>query len=107
MSLTHDEETLSFDAYSSAGPHNPYATLSYTRVYRQRGTYAHLEELIYTAHRNAPPSWDDDESWYGTGAQEEYEVAASMPLCPKCFRAREGSSWWDWRLGAGHGVEMR
>lgn len=112
MTLTYDEETLSYDAYSSAGAVNPRATLSYTRVYRKGGQYAHLEELIYSAHSDDTPegpplSWDNQESWYGTGSQDEYEHAAAKPLCPKCFARREAGQFMDHRLGAGHGVEMR
>jgi hypothetical protein len=58
---------------------------AWTRVYRARGKVAHISELIYVAHLSAPSSWDDSEGWYGTGSQEEYETAAAMPLCPKCF----------------------
>lgn len=54
----------------------------WTRVYRRHGHEAHIRELIYSAHPRA--SWNDD-GWFGTGSQEEYERAAQLPLCPKCF----------------------
>lgn len=108
MSLTHDELTLSPDAYSSTGNINPRATVTWTRVYLRGGHYAHLWEAVaYTGcgeEADTDPDLRDD--WLGTGSQEEYETAERKRLCPKCFRHREVASIRDERLGTGHGVVM-
>lgn len=58
-----------------------------TRVYRPNGKVAHLlaagasNDYYERALCGARPHWDQ---WFGTGAQDEYELAAAMPLCQKC-----------------------
>lgn len=103
MSLSYDELALGPDAYSPGCAHaSPPA---YTRVYRLRGREAHLRELTaFTGcgGRAAFPGWD---GWLGTGSQEEYEHAAGLPLCGKCFAYREHQLD-DERLGTAHGTEM-
>lgn len=105
MSLTYDEMTLGPDAYSSGSSR---ATITYTRVYRKGGQYAHFRELAIMT--GCQTQEQDDDIWYGTGSQAEYEHAAAKPLCSRCFRAREGGGQdptaRDHRLGSAHGVEM-
>lgn len=55
----------------------------WTKVYRKGAKRAHIMQLLSSAHPYAPSSWDDD-SWLGTGSQEEYEAAAALPLCMRC-----------------------
>ena len=43
------------------------------------------------------------DEWHGTGSQAEYEKAAALPLCPRCFAVRERQIP-DPRLGTGHRV---
>ena len=43
------------------------------------------------------------DEWHGTGSQAEYDKAAALPLCPRCFAVRERQSQ-DPRLGTGHRV---
>lgn len=76
------------DSYSwTAEDPPPSHVHSWTRVYRLNGKVAHIEELLYSAHPFMP--WmDDRDGWFGTGSQEEYERAAEMPLCPRCFVGR-------------------
>jgi hypothetical protein len=68
----------------------PAPSAVFTRVYRAGGRVAHLrpEDLQYPA---APvcqdPRYDRDGEWLGTGTQEEYERAASLPLCQRCAAA--------------------
>lgn len=59
-----------------------------TRVYTWTGRAAHLMPLyeysIPLGRALCPvlPSWPDE--WRGTGSQEEYDLAASLPLCKRC-----------------------
>ena len=67
-------------------PDPPAHEHAWTRVYRRGQQTAHIRELLYSAHPRKPSSWDStDSSWYGTGSYEEYERAARMPTCAKCF----------------------
>ncbi len=61
---------------------------SWTFIYLQDGRYAHIEELLYSAHPDSPEDWDKKENWLGTGSQEEYETAKTMQVCPKCMTIR-------------------
>jgi hypothetical protein len=91
------------DAYDST----PQRTSppEFTRLYRPRGArYAHLESGSRIIC-GGPYEFAGHENWLGTGNQHEYEVAARLPLCPQCFRVREGY-FADPRLGTGHGQEM-
>jgi hypothetical protein len=103
MSLSYDELTLGPDAYS---PGCTRATpLAWTRVYRRRGREAHLRELTAFTGCGGPRFSRDWDGWLGTGCQEEYEHAAALPLCRRCFAYREHRLD-DERLGTGHGKEM-
>ena len=62
-----------------------------TRVYLRRGAMAHLlspndsaNSGCATALCRLQPRWGT--YWYGTGSQYEYEIAARLPLCPRCAR---------------------
>lgn len=75
---------MNSDAYHGS-PAPPAHDHSWTRVYRRGDRVAHIRELLYSAHPRAPSSWDADSNWYGTGSYEEYERAARMPTCARCF----------------------
>lgn len=66
-------------------PPPPKHDHAWTRVYREGAAEAHIDELIYAAHPDAPESWDYIDTWYGTGSQAEYDQARRLPLCPHCF----------------------
>lgn len=58
----------------------------FERRYLPKGTVAHLlngNPLRDMAECGRSP-WDSDE-WRGTGTQEEYENAASWPICKRCL----------------------
>lgn len=60
----------------------------YTRLYTRRGTVAHLSpDWRGTKSTLCPalPSWPGD--WLGTGSQGEYELAAELPTCKRCYEA--------------------
>lgn len=89
---------------------------TYTRCYLIDGREAHLREDVTTADTlcfiyylddegNEPPGMPGPDDWLGTGSQEEYEHAASLPLCLLCFGRREQLIL-DPRLGTGHGTVM-
>jgi hypothetical protein len=67
---------------------NRMSAASWTYVYEEGGRYAHIGELLDAAHPDSPPEWDDEETWLGTGSQEEYETAKMMQVCPKCIKTR-------------------
>lgn len=81
------------DAYDSAPPRG--TALEWTRVYREGDAVAHLHSQAYSCRI----ACDDPESprtpmvsedcWLGTGSQDEYERARSLPLCTRCFAVRE------------------
>ncbi len=78
------------DAYDSAPPRG--TELTWTRLYQRGGRQAHLTADSKIACRG--PLREDawvDESWLGTGSQEEYEHAAALPLCRRCFACREAA----------------
>jgi hypothetical protein len=69
------------------------------RVYGAHGKYAHLLDpgvsvddpalcgRMLWASRSYIGMWN---AWLGTGSQEEYERAMSLPLCSMCeYRAKE------------------
>lgn len=101
--FTHDELTISPDACSQRSGHaSPPPS---TRVYRKRGRKAHfLERVIFTGCQR--PEEDESVIWLGTGSQDEYERAARLPMCVRCFRSANRGQIQDPRLGAGHGQEM-
>jgi hypothetical protein len=100
MTLTYDELTVGPDAYSSEPARGTPPV--YTRVYRERGQYAHLREAVISVGCEGE---DEYPEWYGTGSQREYEHAARKRLCPKCF-AWAHCSFDDPRLGTAHGEVM-
>lgn len=59
--------------------------------YLRYGKYLHLVDDAESTHCPAacglPPSWFR-EGWLGTGNQEEYERAATLPRCRRCLRSR-------------------
>jgi hypothetical protein len=65
----------------------------FTRVYLSRGKVAHLKGnwigRFYAAPCGASPAWYEPHGWYGTGAQEEIEKAAELPLCKRCVALLE------------------
>jgi len=66
-------------------PDPPAHQHAWTRVYRRTGRTAHIRELIYAAHEHAPAAWGSrDEGWLGTGSQEEYDKAETLPSCARC-----------------------
>lgn len=83
------------DEYDSAPLRS--TMLEWTRVYRLRERIAHLRKETGDttiacndpADPEMPPALDD--CWLGTGSQAEYEHAAALPLCPRCFARREPS----------------
>lgn len=72
------------DAYHGA-PDPPAHEHAWTRVYRRADRTAHIRELIRIAHPDAPATWDESEGWYGTGSQQEYDRAKTLPSCAQCF----------------------
>ena len=64
------------------------APAEHTRVYRKRGKYAHL---VPTG--SLPSGYTivmcrlGGTGWLGTGSQQEYERAASLPVCGQCMKA--------------------
>jgi hypothetical protein len=83
---------VSADAYDSAAPRGTGPV--FTRVYRRRGGVAHLRDeqaglILCPAWRYTEGGWE--ESWLGTGSQDEYEKAASLRLCLRCFAIREAA----------------
>lgn len=79
------------DAYDSTPPRG--TALAWTRVYQLGGEHAHLrhEDGFGDIACLGPLSDENgqDDNWLGTGGQEEYELAAALPLCEACFRVRE------------------
>lgn len=61
-----------------------------TRIYVPTGKVAHLR-TPWASHGQplcpADPAW----AWRGTGSQEEYEHAATLPLCKRCAAMAEAS----------------
>ena len=105
MSLTHDELALGPDAYSSGG--HACCPAPVTRVYLRGGHVAHYLEAVAvnSCGGESPFSPFLRDDWLGTGSQHEYDVAARLPLCPKCFAwAHHGFD--DERLGTAHGAVM-
>ena len=78
------------DAYDSAPPRG--TPPPWTRLYQRGVREAHLENdgMIACRDQRTRAAWVD-ETWLGTGSQEEYEHAAALPLCPRCFAIREAS----------------
>jgi hypothetical protein len=105
VTLTWDEQTLSADAYSWEAAPARHETV-FTRIYLRGGRYAHLREAVDSTGCGGPDGWRRDD-WLGTGRQHEYEIAARMPLCPRCFGWREAGIADDPRLGTAHGTDMR
>jgi hypothetical protein len=60
----------------------------YTRIYTRRGMVAHLSPN-WRGYKGAlcpvVPSWPGE--WLGTGSQAEYELAAGLPTCKRCYEA--------------------
>lgn len=80
------------DAYDSAPARG--APPGWSRVYRKGGRKAHLvhyEGLWIACDDLADPKMGEPSagSWLGTGSQQEYDRAASLPLCLACFAVRE------------------
>lgn len=103
---------LSCDSYDSAPPRGTGPTC--TRVYLRGGHYAHLQWDDTRGYVMCERGHDRDgdplpchhpDDWYGTGSQHEYDKAAALPTCPRCFTIRERRLP-DARLGTGHSQEM-
>ena len=75
--------------YGAVGPRTGLAE-GFPAVYLRRGRVTHL--IPKGIDPNDPivalcgtgPSWYD--TWRGTGTEEEYDLARSMPLCLHCLR---------------------
>ena len=106
MSLTPDELALGPDAYSSeparCGP------APRTLVYLRGGHVAHYLEAVAvnSCGGESPFSPFLRDDWLGTGSQHEYDVAARLPLCLRCFGWAHPAGDTDPRLGSAHGTEM-
>lgn len=59
----------------------------WTFVYREDDERCHIKELLYSAHEDSLDA-EPEETWLGTGSQEEWEKARKMPVCPECMRVR-------------------
>jgi hypothetical protein len=66
------------------------------RRYLKTEKVAHLVDAstVWTSYRWAvcgvDPVYHDPDGWLGTGSQEEYELAAELPLCRRCERQAKG-----------------
>lgn len=66
---------------------------SYTLVYLEGGTRTHLlDDLLSPNEPNSvlcgrTPFWPS--LWLGTGTQDEYERAETLPVCAGCTREAE------------------
>lgn len=89
---------IPWDTYDSTPPRG--TELPWTRVYRRGGREAHLRRedgsgiIACVTERPDPggPQWNGTEDWWhGTGSQAEYDHAAEMPLCTRCFSVREAA----------------
>lgn len=89
------------DSYDSSAGLEPV----WTRVYRPGGRLAHLRGERIACETASPQDRYDPDTWLGTGSQAEYDRAASLPLCLRCFAAREAGGL-DHRLGTGHGASL-
>lgn len=60
-----------------------------TRVYTRTGVVVHLLPSYSSPNSNdaALCGTEPGEYWYGTGTQDEYELAERLPLCRGCERA--------------------
>lgn len=60
--------------------------------YLRRGKHLHLVLSGTSTHCGAAcgamPSWAPGEGWLGTGNQEEYERAATLPKCKRCLQRK-------------------
>jgi hypothetical protein len=68
----------------AAGKHRA----DYTRLYTRRGMVAHLSPNwrgTKAALCPVVPKWPGE--WLGTGSQAEYELAAEMETCKRCYEA--------------------
>jgi hypothetical protein len=68
----------------------------YERVYTPVGKVAHLISVNDWANHSIPHTagcgwwaWGK-EYWRGTGSQDEYEKAKSLPVCRRCSQAAGG-----------------
>lgn len=59
----------------------------YTLVYRPTGRYAHFADTGDAGGYCEVYCRLGGTGWLGTGSQEQYERAASLPKCPACLRA--------------------
>ena len=59
--------------------------MDYTRLYTRRGYAAHLSPPsgLRGVLCAVLPMWPGD--WLGTGSQAEYELAAELPTCKRCY----------------------
>lgn len=91
--MTGWDEWDGWTAYDSAPPRG--SELPWTRVYRKGGWMAHLRREDGAADIAClgllSPEDGRDDHWLGTGSQAEYDHAAQMPLCPRCFAVREAA----------------
>jgi hypothetical protein len=66
----------------------------YARLYAPRGKLAHLSPPWARGDvlcRDDPRALED---WLGTGSQDEYDRAASLPLCGRCTVIWASSPHW-------------
>ena len=56
-----------------------------TLIYSRHGTVAHVKDFGGLNNPMCPLRlfWYE---WLGTGSQDEYDKAASLPLCKRCAR---------------------
>jgi hypothetical protein len=62
----------------------------YTRMYVKRGRVSHAVDTLF-GNGGAVCGVYPWMGWYGTGSQDEYDKAASMPRCQRCPE-REGGT---------------
>lgn len=56
------------------------------RIYTPRGTVAHLSYPGWLGGNPLCPALEPRGGWLGTGRQDEYDRAASLPLCSRCVK---------------------
>jgi protein-tyrosine phosphatase len=76
-----------FEDWLRSQPAKPRIALAdHGRLYLRRGSRAHLSPPFGGGSRYvlcaAEPTWPGE--WLGTGSQEEYDRAASLPICRHC-----------------------
>lgn len=62
----------------------------YERRYSRGGSVAHAVNVQRYYPVSSAPCGFMPEEWLGTGTQDEYERASTLPLCKTCDRLTQG-----------------